>query len=195
MLLPCLHPCIITWMAIHIGGKVRLDLPHKISSTPVTLHTLFASWAGMQFGPHAGSAGAALHAMIWFLIHSPRIIDDTMTPQCCWHDVFRFPRKAPASLGYILGMVPCAAATGIMVKGYESGRNMNMSSHPIAAAAIGQMMALLVGTLWIFMLECCSKNPCKDRSLVRNFVPFLPGLLVKSIFAWALFELSRDLLQ
>lgn len=212
MILPSLHSCIATWMAIYVGGKIRVDLPPSISSTPVTLHTLSASWAGMKFGPYAGSMGAAIHALTWCYLHYSKTPNHSGTigiygrrrlpPVPCsqenaWPATIRSKVRIPPSCGYILGMVPCAALSGCIV---TVGGDDAVHRHPVAAAAMGQTLALLVGSLWISKLENAAVGCGRERwwsdgaSWRRNFVPFLPGLLVKSVLAWGLLEWSRKVM-
>lgn len=178
-----------------------MKLPQSISPTPITLHTLFSSWSGMQFGSFVGSSGAAIHAISWFMIHTKRRINfDHREKKKArkWMHKFslEYLRRSqagvvhvPLGMGYILGLIPCAALSGILVK-CDTETIQIFKMHPIAASAMGQTTTLLVGTLWIHLFQHCEKDSQKSNKIQwkTNFVPFIPGLLVKSLLSWALLE-------
>ncbi len=180
---------ILIWIFIHIGGKVRITLPRYITPIPITLQTLFASWGGMQFGPHYGFYGSMLHAISWLYIHSrPEGTEDVRGKTKPSYPFFQFLLKAPPlSFGYVIGMIPCAVVSGVFVEKYKSGFQTQ-----IVAAAIGQLIALLSGFLWIIILKWRREKDIFDFiSLLQTFfIPFLPGLLLKSIFAGVIVWIS-----
>ena len=244
----------ITCISIYLGGKVQLKniIPPSISSTPITLHTLFASWAGMQFGPYIGAIGASFHAYMWYLLHSNVHVNAIATTELSatgsvsastvTHPSFgsnsgsgsgkaidstacrrQFnlvdQRRTPLSFGYILGMVPCAAVAGSAIRmstTKETFRIKSMDhrdfisiSHPIVASAIGQTTTIAVGAIWIYVMiqhmnvdndnsgqrgNFADKRRKGDMTLLsvckKHFIPFLPGLLAKSILSWIMLEYS-----
>ncbi len=196
---------IFTGLAIHIGGKLRIILPQCISPIPITLHTLFASWAGMKFGSLPGTFGATIHAVYWMFTQfkaestpSRRMRTDNNTAcvhiSQIWRNMFHFRQKASISLGYVVGMIPCASVAGLIVQEYheEGYSGILFFRHPTVAATIGQMITLTLGTLWILILDWNRDNNSKHGIMLwkQFFIPFLPGLLLKSTLAWALFELT-----
>ena len=150
----------------------------------------------------------------------------------CWSwGMKRFQRALPLSTGYILGMIPCAAVAGATVKLTQTDRNgysnnnsrskgilatdVTFGLHPVAAAAIGQMVTLLMGSIWVTLsqIRATGENGTgtggpsehfKGRKrdgvsrgfqLVhlwkRNMLPFMPGLVMKSILSWILVEMAQ----
>ena len=151
-------PLVFVSAIIHIGGKIRLRLPVSISEVPITLHTLAACFGGMALGPAIGCQGTILYAFLWAIYHI-------------------YTRTNISSFGYIIGLMPCAIASGALY-------NENLI-HPILAAAIGQSCTLLLGVLWLIVV---SSDPSMTitQALQRGALPFLPGLLIKSAIAWLL---------
>ena len=151
-------PLVFVSAIIHIGGEIRLRLPVSVSEVPITLHTLAACFGGMALGPGIGCQGAILYASLWAIynIHA---------------------RTNIHSFGYVMGLVPCAIASGALC--------IENLLHPILAAAVGQSCTLLLGVLWLIVV---SSDPSMTitQALRRGALPFLPGLLIKSIIAWLL---------
>ena len=151
-------PLVFVAAILHLGGKIRLQLPVSISEVPLTLHTLAACFGGMTLGPGIGCQGAILYASLWAVYHM-------------------YTRENIKSLGYIIGLMPCAIASGALY-------NEDLV-HPILAAAVGQSCTLLLGVLWLIVV---SSDPSMNisKALRHGVLPFLPGLLIKSTVAWLL---------
>mmetsp|Transcript_6290 Transcript_6290/g.9674 ORF Transcript_6290/g.9674 Transcript_6290/m.9674 type:complete len:226 (+) Transcript_6290:64-741(+) len=206
----------VTWMTLHFGNRLQIPLPESVSptTTPVTLHTLFASWAGMQFGPSAASTGAMLHALTWCLLHSSLVLLEATSeedkknkqssnrrkPQSQILKYLSFATRGkkvcvPLAMGYILGLIPCATISGILVTSKESRTNSRiLRFYPIIGTGIAQIATLLVGSVWISVFEHKDTKRLRIFPTIawqRDFIPFLPGLVVKSILSWALFDFTQ----
>jgi len=92
-----------------------------------------------------------------------------------WAIYRMYTRTNINSFGYIIGLMPCAIVSGALY-------NEN-SIHPILAAAIGQSCTLLL----VVSLDPSTKM---SQEMRRGALPFLPGLLIKSIFAWLLLAIA-----
>ena len=151
-------PLVFASAIIHIGGQIRLQLPVSISDVPLTLHSLAACFGGMTLGPGIGCQGTILYALLWAIYNI-------------------YTQRNISSFGYIIGLVPCAIASGAF---YDEDL-----FHPILAAAVGQSCTLLLGVLWLIVV---SSDPSMNisRALRRGALPFLPGLIIKSVIAWLL---------
>jgi len=155
-------PLVFVSAITHVGGIVRLQLPMSVSEVPITLHTLVACFSGMALGPGIGCQGTILYASLWAIYHM-------------------YTRTNINSFGYIIGLMPCAIVSGALY-------NEN-SIHPILAAAIGQSCTLLLGVLWLFVVSL-DPSTKMSQEMRRGALPFLPGLLIKSIFAWLLLAIA-----
>lgn len=155
-------PLVFVSALIHIGGILRLQLPTSVSAVPITLHTLAVCFGGMALGPVIGCQGTILYVSLWVIRHM-------------------YTNTNINSFGYIIGLMPCAIVSGALY-------NEDLV-HPILAASIGQSCTLILGVLWVFAL---SPDPSSQISTVlrHGALPFLPGLLIKSVIAWLLVMLK-----
>ena len=153
-------PLVFVSALIHIGGILRFRLPTSVSAVPITLHTLAVCFGGMALGPVIGCQGTILYVSLWVIRHM-------------------YTNTNINSFGYIIGLMPCAIVSGALY-------NEDLV-HPILAASIGQSCTLILGVLWVFAL---SPDPSAQISTVlrHGALPFLPGLLIKSVIAWLLLK-------
>lgn len=163
-------------VSFYICGKVRVPLPRSISPIPVTLHTLIACWGGMALGSSAAVIGATLHAILWTAVNleGARGMSNSgkgvgkITP---------FHRAMP-SLGYVYGLIPCALVAG------------NLQLNPVLVAIVGQTCTLATGIAWLAVSK--DNDHCTAALLRTGALPFLPGLLFKSIIAWRLLLIYKE---
>eukprot|EP00562_Extubocellulus_spinifer_P004506 CAMPEP_0178516094 /NCGR_PEP_ID=MMETSP0696-20121128/24921_1 /TAXON_ID=265572 /ORGANISM="Extubocellulus spinifer, Strain CCMP396" /LENGTH=403 /DNA_ID=CAMNT_0020146329 /DNA_START=107 /DNA_END=1314 /DNA_ORIENTATION=+ len=153
---PNLAAAVFLASLIHIGGRIRIRLPN-ISQIPVTLQTLCACWGGLALGSTVGAQGAGLYALIWTVYHL-------------------YMDQDIKSWGYIVGLMSCAIVSGGL---YGEG------VHAVLATVAGQCCTLLTGALWLIVVS--DDATPKPIDVVKGGVlPFLPGLVLKSVAAWRL---------
>ena len=128
----------------------------------MTLQTLCACWGGLALGSTVGAQGAGLYALIWTAYHLSM-------------------NQGIKSWGYIVGLMSCAIVSGGL---YGEG------VHAVLATVAGQCCTLLTGALWLIVV---SDDSTKPIDVVQGGVlPFLPGLVFKSVAAWRLLLLHSE---
>ena len=143
--------------AIAAGARVSLPLPDWMFSdfaVPVTGQTLGASLSGMLFGRESASLGAALYVLL----------------ALCDAPILAGGRQGVSkiSLGYIVGFIPCA---------FLAETDSFRFPVVLVAAALSQSSALFTGVACFH----ASTNTPLAQVWRQGGLPYLPGLLVKSI--------------
>ena len=82
------------------------------------------------------------------------------------------------SLGYVYGLIPCALVAG------------NLQLNPVLVAIVGQTCTLATGIAWLAVSK--DNDHCAAALLRTGALPFLPGLLFKSIIAWRLLLIYKE---
>mmetsp|Transcript_40234 Transcript_40234/g.58817 ORF Transcript_40234/g.58817 Transcript_40234/m.58817 type:complete len:217 (+) Transcript_40234:289-939(+) len=155
------------------GGAVRFNLPSYISSVPITLHTLAAVLGGMIFGSDIGVYGAVIHLMFFFWRYHSKL-NSTSSSSNRIHNIL----QSMPSLGYIIGMIPCAYIAGYH---YHNPCLVPQKVGSIAlVAAMAQGVTVLCGVSWLYF---AFPEQSIGTLVRRNVFPFIPGLIVKSLLA------------
>lgn len=158
---------------IIIGGYLSFPIP--LSPVPLVLSDFFVLLAGFFLGP---AWGVAAIAMLLFLggIGLP---------------VFAGGKAGLAVLfgptgGFLVGFAFCA-----LVVGFIAGRGKPSVFKDIAALIAGNVLIYSVGLPWLKLILKITWG----KALVLGLIPFLPGIIIKSVAAYGLIRFLRPKLN
>lgn len=132
-----------------------------IGPVPINLATFAVFLAGAVLGSRLG----ALSFVIWMALGAVGVPVFTM---------FRggLGVLAGATGGYIIGYIPAAFITGLIIEKINKGNKIYLHA---AAMSVGMLTYFVLGTAW-FMF---STNTALWNSLMICVIPFLPGDFLK----------------
>lgn len=154
---------------IIIGGYLSFPIP--LSPVPLVLADFFVLLAGFFLGP---AWGIAAIAMLLFLgaIGLP---------------VFAGGKAGLAVLfgptgGFLIGFLFCALVVGLI-----AGRGRSSVLKDIAALIAGNILIYFLGVPWLKLVLKVTWG----KALALGLIPFLPGIIIKSVAAFGLIRFLR----
>jgi biotin transport system substrate-specific component len=151
-----------------VGAAVRIPLP--FSPVPITLQTFFVLLAGAFLGNFAGPVSQLVY--LWFGIAG--------------FTVFAGSGSGALYLcgptgGYLAGFVLAALICGMTVRTTKGFAGLS------CGFLLGSAVILVCGTLWLAFVTRLSL----PAALAAGALPFVPGDIIKSLVAAAVFSRSR----
>ena len=166
-------------IALVVAGTIamivlaRISIPLPFTPVPVSLGTLGALSVGTTLGARRGLASVAAYALLG--IAGAPVFTGTNVG---W---------AFASFGYILGYFLVAAIAGLAAQRGADRRVLTMA--PTALASIFSVYVL--GLAWMIPFA----HMTIEQGLMKGFVPFIVGDLVKAAVAAGLFPVLRSIFR
>ena len=170
-------------LADRLGGTIareialivlaRISIPLPFTPVPVSLGTLGALSVGTALGARRGLVSVAAYALLG--IAGAPVFTGT---NIGW---------AFASFGYILGYFLVAAIAGLAAQRGADRRVLTMA--PTALASIFSVYVL--GLAWMIPFA----HMTLEQGLMKGFVPFIVGDLVKAAVAAGLFPVLRSIFR
>ena len=151
----------------------RISIPLPFTPVPVSLGTLGALSVGTALGARRGLVSVAAYALLG--IAGAPVFTGT---NIGW---------AFASFGYILGYFLVAAIAGLAAQRGADRRVLTMA--PNALASIFSVYVL--GLAWMIPFA----HMTLEQGLMKGFVPFIVGDLVKAAVAAGLFPVLRSIFR
>ncbi|ERH27500.1 MULTISPECIES: biotin transporter BioY [Actinomycetaceae] len=151
----------------------RISIPLPFTPVPVSLGTLGALSVGTTLGARRGLVSVAAYALLG--IAGAPVFTGTNVG---W---------AFASFGYILGYFLVAAIAGLAAQRGADRRVLTMA--PTALASIFSVYVL--GLAWMIPFA----HMTIEQGIMKGFVPFIVGDLVKAAVAAGLFPVLRSILR
>ena len=151
----------------------RISIPLPFTPVPVSLGTLGALSVGRAVGARRGLVSVAAYALLG--IAGAPVFTGT---NIGW---------AFASFGYILGYFLVAAIAGLAAQRGADRRVLTMA--PTALASIFSVYVL--GLAWMIPFA----HMTLEQGLMKGFVPFIIGDLVKAAVAAGLFPVLRSIFR
>ena len=151
----------------------RVSIPLPFTPVPVSLGTLGALSVGATLGARRGLVSVAAYALLG--IAGAPVFTGTNVG---W---------ALASFGYILGYFLVAAIAGLAAQRGADRRVLTMA--PTALASIFSVYVL--GLAWMIPFA----HMTLEQGLMKGFVPFIVGDLLKAAVAAGLFPVLRSLFR
>ena len=151
----------------------RISIPLPFTPVPVSLGTLGALSVGTALGARRGLVSVAAYALLG--IAGAPVFTGTNVG---W---------AFASFGYILGYFLVAAIAGLAAQRGADRRVLTMA--PTALASIFSVYVL--GLAWMIPFA----HMTLEQGLMKGFVPFIVGDLLKAAVAAGLFPVLRSLFR
>lgn len=151
----------------------RISIPLPFTPVPVSLGTLGALSVGATLGERRGLVSVAAYALLG--IAGAPVFTGTNVG---W---------AFASFGYILGYFLVAAIAGLAAQRGADRRVLTMA--PTALASIFSVYVL--GLAWMIPFA----HMTLEQGLMKGFVPFIIGDLVKAAVAAGLFPVLRSIFR
>lgn len=151
----------------------RISIPLPFTPVPVSLGTLGALSVGATLGERRGLVSVAAYALLG--IAGAPVFTGTNVG---W---------AFASFGYILGYFLVAAIAGLAAQRGADRRVLTMA--PTALASIFSVYVL--GLAWMIPFA----HMTLEQGLMKGFVPFIVGDLLKAAVAAGLFPVLRSLFR
>ena len=151
----------------------RISIPLPFTPVPVSLGTLGALSVGTALGARRGLVSVAAYALLG-LAGAPVFTGTNIG----W---------AFASFGYILGYFLVAAIAGLAAQRGADRRVLTMA--PTALASIFSVYVL--GLAWMIPFA----HMTLEQGLMKGFVPFIVGDLVKAAVAAGLFPVLRSIFR
>ena len=151
----------------------RISIPLPFTPVPVSLGTLGALSVGTALGARRGLVTVAAYALLG--IAGAPVFTGTNVG---W---------AFASFGYILGYFLVAAIAGLAAQRGADRRVLTMA--PTALASIFSVYVL--GLAWMIPFA----HMTLEQGLMKGFVPFIVGDLVKAAVAAGLFPVLRSIFR
>ena len=151
----------------------RISIPLPFTPVPVSLGTLGALSVGTSLGARRGLVSVAAYALLG--IAGAPVFTGT---NIGW---------AFASFGYILGYFLVAAIAGLAAQRGADRRVLTMA--PTALASIFSVYVL--GLAWMIPFA----HMTLEQGLMKGFVPFIVGDLVKAAVAAGLFPVLRSIFR
>lgn len=151
----------------------RISIPLPFTPVPVSLGTLGALSVGTALGARRGLVSVAAYALLG--IAGAPVFTGTNVG---W---------AFASFGYILGYFLVAAIAGLAAQRGADRRVLTMA--PTALASIFSVYVL--GLAWMIPFA----HMTLEQGLMKGFVPFIIGDLVKAAVAAGLFPVLRSIFR
>ena len=151
----------------------RVSIPLPFTPVPVSLGTLGALTVGATLGARRGLVSVAAYALLG--IAGAPVFTGTNVG---W---------AFASIGYIRGYVLGAAIAGLAAQRGADRRVLTMA--PTALASIFSVYVL--GLAWMIPFA----HMTLEQGLMKGFVPFIVGDLLKAAVAAGLFPVLRSLFR
>lgn len=151
----------------------RISIPLPFTPVPVSLGTLGALSVGTALGARRGLVSVAAYALLG--IAGAPVFTGTNVG---W---------AFASFGYILGYFLVAAIAGLAAQRGADRRVLTMA--PTALASIFSVYVL--GLAWMIPFA----HMTLEQGLMKGFVPFIVGDLVKAAVAAGLFPVLRSIFR
>ena len=151
----------------------RVSIPLPFTPVPVSLGTLGALSVGATLGARRGLVSVAAYALLG--IAGAPVFTGTNVG---W---------AFASFGYILGYFLVAAIAGLAAQRGADRRVLTMA--PTALASIFSVYVL--GLAWMIPFA----HMTIEQGIMKGFVPFIVGDLVKAAVAAGLFPVLRSILR
>ena len=151
----------------------RVSIPLPFTPVPVSLGTLGALSVGATLGERRGLVSVAAYALLG--IAGAPVFTGTNVG---W---------AFASFGYILGYFLVAAIAGLAAQRGADRRVLTMA--PTALASIFSVYVL--GLAWMIPFA----HMTIEQGIMKGFVPFIVGDLVKAAVAAGLFPVLRSILR
>lgn len=151
----------------------RISIPLPFTPVPVSLGTLGALSVGTALGARRGLVSVAAYALLG--IAGAPVFTGTNVG---W---------AFASFGYILGYFLVAAIAGLAAQRGADRRVLTMA--PTALASI--LSVYVLGLAWMIPFA----HMTLEQGLMKGFVPFIVGDLVKAAVAAGLFPVLRSIFR
>ena len=151
----------------------RISIPLPFTPVPVSLGTLGALSVGTTLGARRGLASVATYAILG--VAGAPVFTGTNVG---W---------AFASFGYILGYLLVAAIAGLAAQRGADRRVLTMA--PTALASIFSVYVL--GLAWMIPFA----HMTLEQGLMKGFVPFIVGDLLKAAVAAGLFPVLRSIFR
>ena len=151
----------------------RISIPLPFTPVPVSLGTLGALSVGTALGARRGLVSVAAYALLG--IAGAPVFTGTNVG---W---------AFASFGYILGYFLVAAIAGLAAQRGADRRVLTMA--PTALASI--FSVYILGLAWMIPFA----HMTLEQGLMKGFVPFIVGDLVKAAVAAGLFPVLRSIFR
>ena len=163
MLLAMLQTLTFTWL---VGISALIAIPLPPDGIPMTLQTLVVIVGAMGLRTRVGMAGMALYILVG------------------WLGAGVFARgNAGISIilgqtgGYLLGFLLCQPVISYIVRKHD--RSVRGWGAIVAAMLAGHAVIFLLGVPWLAFVREFSLM----RAIEGGFVPFIPGMIVKTIAA------------
>ncbi|MEQ8769386.1 MAG: biotin transporter BioY [Phycisphaerales bacterium] len=149
---------------VFLGAQIAIPLPPD--GVPMTFQTLAVVMAALCLGPRLGAASMGLYLLVGTLGAA----------------VFADGGAGSAAIfgqtgGYLVGFVLCQPVITRIVRRQDG--SIRGWGALIAAVLIGHGVIFLIGVPWLAVVRGFSLG----RAIEGGFVPFVPGLIVKSAIA------------
>lgn len=157
-----------------LGAQVAIPLPPD--GIPMTLQTLAVVLAAVGLGPRLGMASMGLYLVVGMV----------------GAGVFADGRTGLGVLmgqtgGYLVGFVLCQPVIARIIRGRD-GRIRGWGAFVLAMLA-GHAVIFALGVPWLALV----RGFALERAIRGGFVPFVPGLIVKTIAAVVIGRLAAPL--
>jgi len=163
MLFAMLQTLAFTWL---VGISALIAIPLPPDGIPMTLQTLVVIVGAMGLRTRVGMAGMALYILVGWL----------------GAGVFAGGNAGISIIlgqtgGYLLGFLLCQPVISFIVR--KQDRSVRGWGAIVAAMLAGHAVIFLLGVPWLAFVREFSLM----RAIEGGFVPFLPGMIVKTIAA------------
>lgn len=147
-----------------LGAHVAIPLPPD--GVPMTLQTLFVVLAALCLGPKAGSMSMGLYVLAG-VVGVPLFAGGAVGLEVILGQTG----------GYLLGFIACQPVVGWIVRG-KDGLPRGWLALVVAVLA-AHAVVFAIGVPWLAVV----RDFTIGRAIEGGLVPFLPGMVVKSIVA------------
>jgi len=149
-------------LLVAIAAQIRIPLPGGV---PITLQTLFVSLAALTLGPRLGTLAMVLYVALG-IVGVPVFSDFGHGPQVI----------LGATGGYIVGFILAQPVINLVMRW---GRTPPGAMGSTLAVVAGHLVIFALGVPWLAV----STGHSAESALANGFLPFVPGLVLKSLVA------------
>ena len=161
----------------------RISIPLPFTPVPVSLGTLGALSVGTTLGARRGLASVATYVILGISVASYALLGVAGAPVFTGTNVgWAFP-----SFGYILGYLLVAAIAGLAAQRGADRRIVTMAP----TAVVSLFSVYILGLAWMIPFA----HMTIEQGLMKGFVPFIIGDLVKAAVATGVFPVLRSIFR
>lgn len=147
-----------------LGAQVAIPTPPD--GVPMTLQTLFVVLAAMCLGPRAGAMSMGLYVLAG-MVGVPMFAEGAVGLEVILGQTG----------GYLVGFIACQPVVGWIVRGRDGTPRGWLAI--VLAVLAAHAVVFAIGVPWLAAV----RGFTLERAIVGGMVPFLPGMVAKSITA------------